>query len=433
MSHRLAGRNRPQQVIGALYSANEALSSAHRQTKFARMAVSPYRFFGACDNLYWQDAWFDWRFALFGGWPDTQTWLHGDAQVAHFAAVGYPHQPIRYGLIGVDRALIGDYQFDLWRLSTSLVLDARENAGLSVKAVDKALWALASGYLETLKVHRDGQTLKVGTLNGAKGPLKAFLGKVADKQHPQRSLDKWTELTESKGRQFASRPGQLANLPADVASRLKRIIENEYQQTLPVSAKEGDAGHFRVQDTARRLNASGVEHYYVLLEGGGERQHDDVIVEVKEQRVPEAFHHLGKADQQGWRKLFPNEGLRHAAAFHALSAHADAYLGWLTLNDRVFSVRQMPGFKKRLPSHKLKGKAYGKLARQWGEILAAQHMIGAEALNRGESGFAAAVCGRIEGREDAFVDSICTFARSYADCVEQDYRLFNEHFMAQGA
>ncbi|WP_312845172.1 DUF2252 family protein [Vreelandella populi] len=346
----------------------------------------------------------------------------------------YHHEPIHYGLIGVDRALIGDYQFDLWRLATSLVLEACEHTELSAKAVDKALWELGMGYLETLKAHREGKSLKAEAPKSAQGPLKAFMGKVADKQHPQRALDKWTELTESKGRQFALRPGQLANLPADVASKLKRIIENEYQQTLQVSTKEGNEPHFRVKDTARRLNASGIEHYYVLLEGGGERQHDDVIVEVKEQRSPEAFHHLGKAGQQSWQKLFPNEGLRHAAAFHALSPHTDSYLGWLTLNDRVFSVRQMPGFQKQLPTHKIKGgKAYRKLARQWGELLATQHVKGAKALNHGENKFAVAVCERIEGREEEFVDSIFAFAHSYADCVEQDYRLFIEHFMESTA
>ncbi len=434
MSQRLAGRNRPQQVIGALYGANEALSSAQRQAKFAQMAASPSRFFDAADVLYWQDVWSDWRFTLFGGWPATQTWLHGDAQLCRFAASAYPGEPVRFGLQGVDRALIGDYQFDLWRLATSLVLEARENAGLSAKAVDQALNELATGYLEALSAHREGKTLKAGGLKSAKGPLKDFLGKVADKQHPQRSLEKWTELTDTKGRQFAARPGKLANLPADVASKLKRIIENEYQQTLQASAKEGDANHFRVKDTARRLNASGLEHYYVLLEGGGDGQHDDVLIEVKEQRPPQAYHLLGKADQQGWRKLFPNEGLRHAAAFHALAAHDDAYLGWLTLNDRVFGVRRMPGFAKRLPAKKLKGaKAYRKFARQWGEILAALHVQGAKALARGEEGFADAVCQRIEGREAAFIDSVSRFAKGYADCVEQDYRLFIEHFMTSAS
>ncbi|MFG6667035.1 DUF2252 family protein [Halomonas sp. HNIBRBA4712] len=431
MSHERVGRDRPQQVIESIYSVNETLSAAHRQAKFARMAASPRRFFDASDHLYWQDAWHDWRLALFGGWPQTRTWLHGDARVGSFAAVGYPQHPPHYTLTSLDHALIGDYQLDLWRLATSLTLDARENAGLSDKGIDRALEALARGYLEALKAHRDGQPARAGALESAKGPLKAFLRKVADKQHPGRALAKWTELDEHQNRRFVTGSQKLANLPADVASRLKRIIENDYPQTLKTPARQGDAHHFRGKDTARRLDEAGLEHYYVLLEGGHEDEHDNVILEVKEQRPPQAFHLLSRADQQVWRKLFLNEGLRHAAAAHALSSHFDAYLGWITLNERILAVRQLPGFQKRLPTHKIKGaKAYCKLAQQWGAMLADLHVQGATALNRGEAGFAEAVCERAARDEAAFIESVAAFARGYAACVAQDYRLFAEHFMA---
>ncbi|UYF98929.1 DUF2252 domain-containing protein [Halomonas sp. GD1P12] len=430
MSHRLVGRNRPQQVIEALHVASESLPAAQRQARFARMAASSRRFFDATNHLYWQDVWPEWRLALFGGWPETQTWLHGDARLHSFAAVGHAGQPIRYGLTGVDRALIGDYQLDLWRLAASLVLNIREHGELSSKALDRALWALAQGYRERLDALREGQSAKGSELQNTKGPLKAFLGKVADKQHPGRALDKWTELTEQQGRRFVPQPNKLANLPVDVASRLKRLIENDYPQTLPKPVKEGDEGHFRVKDTARRLNTLGVEHYYALLEGGARGEHDDVIIEVVEQTPPPAFHLLSRADQQGWRKLFPNEALRHAAAFHALAPHADPYLGWLTLNDRVFAVRRVAGFEKRLPTHKLKSaKTYRRLAHQWGGLLAEHHVQAAAALHREPARFVEAVCRRIDGREEAFCESVATFATRYADCVEQDYRLFTEHFM----
>lgn len=78
------------------------------------------------------------------------------------------------------------------------------------------------------------------TLDTAKGPLKPFMNKVADKQSRARMLEKWTTLDDQKGRQFAERPGKLANLPADVASQLRRLIEQEYQQTLQHAIKESD-------------------------------------------------------------------------------------------------------------------------------------------------------------------------------------------------
>ena len=437
MSHALTGHNRPQQVIEAIQQANAPLSTAHRQAKYAKMAASPYRFFRGSNHLYWQDVWHDWRFALFGGWPNTQTWLQGDAHAYNFGAYGHHDDQVRYGMDDFDDALIGDYQYDVWRLAISLVLDARENAELSPKAIDKALNKLLEGYMDTLSVHReDDVAIHAITLDNAKDPLKSFMGKVADKQSRARMLEKWTTLDPDKGRQFAERPGKLANLPADVASQLRRIIEQEYQQTLQHPIKESDPQHFFVKDTARRLDAGtgslGVERYYVLIEGGADHEHDDVILDIKEQVTPEAYRLMDKAQQQAWRKLFPNEGIRHAAAFHAIAEHPDAYLGWLTMNGKVFSVRERSPFKKDYPTHKLSGgKAYRKLARQWGEILAREHLRGAQALNRGKAvPFANAVCQRLEGREEQFIGVVATLAKAYADCVTQDYQVFMEHFQA---
>ncbi|WP_085917854.1 DUF2252 domain-containing protein [Halomonas sp. CSM-2] len=436
MSHALTGHNRPQQVIEAIQQVNAPLAAATRQAKYAKMAASPYRFFRGTNHLYWQDVWHDWRFALFGGWPNTQTWLQGDAHVYNFGAYGHHDDQVRYGMDDFDDALIGDYQYDLWRLAISVVLDGRENVELSPKAIDKALNKLLESYYHTLADHTDDVCIEAVTLDSAKGQLKPFMSKVADKQSRARMLEKWTTLDDQHGRRFAERPGKLANLPADMASQLRRLIEQEYQQTLQDPIKESDPRHFRVKDTARRLDAGtgslGVERYYVLIEGGADHEHDDIILDVKEQVTPEAYRFMDKPQKQVWRRLFPNEGIRHAAAFHAIAEHPDAYLGWLTMNEKVFSVRERSPFKKDFPTHKLSGgKPYRKLAQQWGQILAREHLRGAQALNNGDHRpFAMAVCQRLKGREEKFVDVVSTLAMAYADCVEQDYSVFIDHFLA---
>ena len=56
---------------------------------------------------------------------------------------------------------------------------------------------------------------------------------------------------------------------------------------------------------------------------------------------------------------------------------------------------------------------------------------GAQALNRGKAApFADAVCQRLEGREEQFIGVVSTLAKAYADCVNQDYQVFMEHFLA---
>lgn len=428
MSLPLTQHNRPRQLLEAIDDANAELRDDDRTTKYARLAVSPYAFFRGTNHLYWADVWHDWRFSLYGGLPETQTWLQGDAHAFNFGAYGHHDDRVRYGMDDFDDALIGDYQYDLWRLAISLVLDARENAELSRKSIGKALKALVESYHDELAGHMRGEAPQWVNVDTARGPLKPFMEKVERKHSRKRMLDKWTSLSDV-GRHF-DRPGKLVGLPAHLDSQLRKAINEEYRSTLRGELAEEGVEHFRVKDSARRLDAGtgslGLDRFYVLIEGGDAHQHDDVILDIKEQRPPAGFAMMSRAQQRAWRNTFPHEGARHAAAFIAIAEHPDIYLGWLHLAGKVFSVRERSPYKEDFPTHKVEGgKEYRKVVKQWGRILAREHLRGARALHPGDpSRFARAVCAEVEGRMDHAVQMVTTLALSYAECVGQDYRTF---------
>lgn len=311
------------------------------------------------------------------------------------------------------------------------MLDGGENLGLSPKGIRKALKALVTSYHDELADHREGEVLGAVTLATAEGPLAPFLEKVAEKKSRAKMLKKWTTLGDD-GRRFTERPDKLAALPASLASQLRKAIEEEYRQTLAGARAEAEAEHFRVKDMARRLDAGtgslGLDRFYVLIEGGRDHEHDDVILDVKQQTPPEGWRLMDAAEKRAWRAAFPHEGARHAAAFIAIAEHPDLYLGWLHLGETVFSVRERSPFKEDFPTHKLDGaKPYRQLVRQWGRILAREHLRGARALHPDDPvRFARAVGARLEGRRDHCVAMVTTLAVSYADCVGQDYRTFVE-------
>ncbi|QFU02881.1 hypothetical protein FIU83_14640 [Halomonas sp. THAF5a] len=433
MSPPLTRHNRPRQVLDAIQAANAALDEGDRDAKYAKLAESPYRFFRGTNHLYWQDVWHDWRFALFGGLPETQTWLQGDAHAYNFGAYGHHDDAVRYGMDDFDDAMIGDYQYDLWRLAISLVLDARENTDLSDKAIRKALKALVTRYHDELARHVEGEVPGAVTLATARGPLGPFMKKVGKKKSRAKMLDKWTTVSDD-GRRFAvdERPGKLARLPAHLASQLRKAVEEEYRETLGGLRHEVEADHFRVKDMARRLDAGtgslGLERFYVLIEGGQDHEHDDVILDVKQQTPPEGWGLMDGAEKRAWRQAFPHEGIRHAEAFQAIAEHPDPYLGWLHLGETVFSVRERSPYKEDFPTHQLDGaKPYRQLVKQWGRILAREHLRGARALSPDDpGGFARAVGRCVEGRLEHCVDMVTTLAVSYADTVRQDYRTFLE-------
>ncbi|MCL7940463.1 DUF2252 domain-containing protein [Halomonas sp. ATCH28] len=429
MTQPLTRHNRARQVLDEIRAANASLTDQDRAAKYAKLAASPYRFFRGTNHLYWRDVWHDWRFALFGGLPETQTWLQGDAHAYNFGAYGHHDDAVRYGMDDFDDAMIGDYQYDLWRLAISLVLDAQENTSLSGKAVRKALKALVTSYHDELAGHVEGEVPGAVTLATARGPLGPFMKKVGRKKSRAKMLEKWTEVSDD-GRHFAERPEKLAALPAHLASQLRKAVEEEYRQTLGGARSEAEEGHFRVKDMARRLDAGtgslGLERFYVLIEGGRDHEHDDVILDIKQQTPPEGWRLMDGTEKRAWRRAFPHEGMRHAAAFTAIAEHPDPYLGWLQLGATVFSVRERSPYKEDFPTHKLDGaKPYRQLVRQWGRILAREHLRGAHALSPDDPGcFARAVGACVEGRLERCVDMVTTLALSYADCVRQDYRTF---------
>lgn len=428
MSLPLTRHNRPRQVLDAIEAANTGLREDDLQAKFDKIAASPYAFFRGTNHLYWADVWHDWRFSLYGGQVDTQTWLQGDAHAFNFGAYGHHDDHVRYGMDDFDDSLIGDYQYDLWRLAISLVLDAHDNQGLSPKALRRGLKHLVLAYHRELADHRRGETPGYVNVESAKGPLKPFMQKVERKKSRAKMLDKWTRLDDD-GRRL-EREGKLSNLPAHLDSQLRKAINEEYRDTLKGERSESEDEHFRIKDTARRLDAGtgslGLDRFYVLIEGGKDHEHDDVILDVKEQPGPAGLVLMSEAGKRAWKATFPHEGIRHAAAFHAIAEHPDIYLGWLHLGDKVFSVRERSPYKEDFPTHKLKGgKDYRQLVKQWGGILAREHLRGAAALTPDDPGrFARAVGRRVDGHLDQVVEMVTTLAHSYARCVAQDHQTF---------
>lgn len=421
--------NRDDMVLDALDTENRHLSAADRQRKYRKMSASPYRFFRGTNHLYWGDVWHDWRYYLYGGLRDTQTWLQGDAHAHNHGAYGDDRQGVHYGMDDFDDAVIGDYQFDLWRHAASMVLDAQDNANLSPPEVRRVIRHLLSTYLDTLVAHIDGRPLDDVHVNYIKKPLGPFIRKVRHKRGRARILAKWTRIDDGQ-RYFNTEYKKLGTVSARERGALLKALDEEYPQTLRPDGIEAPQSHFAVKDVARRVNAGigslGLSRYYALIEGATDSPDDGVILDIKEQTPPPAYRYMNTRERRAWRKSFAHEAERHARAFEALANHPDAYLGWLTLGDKRFSVRQRSPYRKDFPTHKVKGfKQYRRLTRQWGRILAREHIRGAHALRPHDPGFfCRAVTDCCQPYREAFKEMVVDLAFTYERCVQRDYALF---------
>lgn len=424
--------NREEQVIEALERFDADLDVPLRQQKYARMSESAFSFFRGTNHLYWQDMYRDWHFSLFGGITETQTWLQGDAHLQNFGAYGSHDESVRYGLDDFDDGIVGDYQYDLWRLLISVVLAVRESKGLKPDAAREILAALIESYLNTLTSNAAETREWAAMADTTDGRIQAFLIKLIEKKSRARMLEKWTQAEDGEERRFIVDHPKLEPLLHSEHQALALALQ-DYQETLSDQTPGHSRQHFRVKDIARRINAGtgslGTDRFYALVEGLSPDDQAEVILDIKAQQPPAAWRVMNTLERNEYAAMFTHEGERHAKAFQAMARHPDPYVGWLEVGDQVFSVRERSPFKADYPIDKLhKPKHWCQIATLWGRVLAASHLRGAEALSEGGAEqFSKAVLAQVSERRHAFNELLEGVAHAYADCVERDFEAFKRY------
>ncbi|MBC7182134.1 MAG: DUF2252 family protein, partial [Marinobacter sp.] len=268
------------------------------------------------------------------------------------------------------------------------------------------------------------------TADTAGKPLKKFLKKVGKKKGRERMLEKWTRLQKNGKRVFDTTNPKLKRL-SPVGRKQFLAAFDAYRQERQQS---GDEAFYRIKDVARRISAGtgslGTLRFYALIEGGDVSQTDDIILDIKQQDGPALLLAMSEAEQKAYRRVYPNEGIRHQAAFRALAEHPDRYLGWLKLDGTVFSIRERSPFKDDFPTDKLDNKKHFlKMAGIWGEVLATEHKRASRSVNPDEPFlFEQTLKQLTKDRESEFVTLVSAIASHYAECVERDFQTFLDTF-----
>jgi len=109
-----------------------------------------------------------------------------------------------------------------------------------------------------------------------------------------------------------------------------------------------------------------------------------------------------------------HQGRRVVQGQRAMQFLSDMLLGWTSINNRHYLVRQLNDHKGSIAIEDLKGEGLMQYAEICGELLARGHA---------RAGDPVALDGYI-GTSDRFVEAIAGFAVDYADQTEQDYKMF---------
>jgi uncharacterized protein (DUF2252 family) len=369
--------------------------------KAARMAASPFGFYRGAVPVMAYDL------SLL---PSTGIYaqLCGDAHVHNLGAFEGQDGRLIFDINDFDETIRGPWEWDVKRMAGSLVLAGRE-ANNSEKECKIATLAFAESYREAMR-----QFSKMPVVDLARhqvfrhldvSPVLDVLRK-AERATPAHNLEQLAERRNGKWRFHDAKPLRF-HLPPETAKQVVAGLRNYIDTLLP--ERQHWFTHYRVEDVAFRVvgtGSIGVRDYIVLM--FGTVKNDPLFVQIKEEGPSAYTQYLGKAD------ILPNQGERVALGQRAMQVQSDIFLGWTSIADRDFLVRQLRDHKAGIEDADLEHEGLVQYAEVCGELLAKGHA---------RSGDPYAVVGYI-GNSDKFDKAIASFGTAYADQTTKDFEEF---------
>ncbi len=328
------------------------LEQEKRKKKYEKMMESPFRFFRGSAYLYYYDMTkipFSFHTAV-----DKPTWVQGDLHMENFGAFQNEEGEIVFDVNDFDEGYIGSYLYDLLRMAVSVALYC-EQQGLSEIDQKERIEQFIDSYYKQLNRFKKGKddpyTLSFNETN-TKGPVRKTLKKLEKRQRDH--LLKDITFINDEGDRVFKWSEEIQPVGGEERQHFESSFE-QYYQTLDVENQK-DSSYYKIKDIARKHGTGtasiGLDRYYVLIEGGKEANGvDDLVLEVKEVRSPIPAYFLPYRERF-WEK-YNHQGMRVIATQKAMHHLEDPHLGYLTINDRHFYVRERSPYKKKIKKTQL--------------------------------------------------------------------------------
>lgn len=319
--------------------------------RHARMGVSAFTFYRGAAAIMAEDL---------SGSPDSGLWVQagGDAHLSNFGAYASPNRELVFDQNDFDETLPGPWEWDLKRLSTSLLVagqhlgfpdsDNRAIAAHSVKAYRQAMESYAQ--MATLDLWYDYLDVQdVMKFAGvSKKELEKRLSRFEAKARSRTSLQALQKLTtrESGSLKIRSQPPllvPLAEVPSEyTADERQGAARETFERYVDTTQDHIQLllSRFRIVDMAIKVvgvGSVGTRCWIVLLEGRDDQ--DPLFLQIKE-AVPSVLEdHLRPSE-------YPHQGQRVVEGQRLVQAQTDIFLGWTTGPDgNNFYVRQLRDWK----------------------------------------------------------------------------------------
>jgi uncharacterized protein (DUF2252 family) len=356
----------------------------------------------------------------------------GDAHISNFGLFASPERSLVFDANDFDETLPGPWEWDVKRLSASVVIAGRAN-GFSVAQNRAAAMSTVRSYREWLaryatmrlidiwyaKITETDilaalETVLVGDRNVKNGREKALrmdrLRTVltgARQRDQIRAFGKLTTIVQGRPVIVDDPPvAQHVEIPGGTPA-LEQIF-SEYRQSMGENRRDF-LERYRFVDFALKVvgvGSVGTRCFIVVLEGRDEQ--DPLILQAKQAEPSVLEPHLGVSRHA-------NHGRRVVTGQRAMQATPDILLGWTTSKlGRHYYFRQLWDMKGSVETTLLRPDGLGFYGGLCGRSLARAHA---------RTGDAVAISAYL-GTNDAFDGAIADFAETYADVNERDYQAY---------
>jgi len=376
--------------------------------RVGRMVASPYAFLRGSATLMAED---------FAHLPRTgiEPVICGDAHLGNFGFYASPERDLVFDLNDFDEAHPGPWEWDLRRLTTSVWVAGREN-GLSEDTCEEAALRCAYAYRRQLRqlggqplLPRSFDRLDIDRMRAemADWSLRGEIERAARRARTRTSDRALPKLTRERAgaRHIIEQPPLVTRVSERESGRLIDGLER-YLETLPPHWRRL-LGYYVVVDVAHKVvgvGSVGLRAFVALLQGNDPG--DVVFLQLKQARrscVAKFVH-----GDTAWHA---HQGQRVVEYQQTLQTVSDPLLGWTSIQDRDYYVRQFRDMKGAITVDGMDGSALLDYSRICGTLLAKGHARSTGATRL--SGYL--------GKGDSADRAFARFARAYADQTEADH------------
>ncbi|MGP8077065.1 MAG: DUF2252 domain-containing protein [Thermoplasmata archaeon] len=375
--------------------------------RYGRMATSPFAFLRGSAAVMARDL---------SATPTTgiRVQLAGDAHLSNFGIFATPERDRVFDVNDFDETLPGPWEWDVKRLTTSLVLLGRQNrcsrsevrrvVRTAVRSYRQLMGTFARmRYLDTWYSHLDLDSApRLVRREGRK-----VIGGAVKRARARTGVHAFPRLVEAIGSRYRIRdePPLIVHYPEAAEEEAARSFYERYVASLP-DERRMLLERYGLVDVAQKVvgvGSVGTSCSVMLLMG--DRDVEDPLILQLKQAFPSVLEPYAGASP------FLSPAQRVVTGQHLIQEASDILLGWGRMRGRDLYVRQLRDMKfssevAQLGADALLG--HGELC---GAALARAHA---------RTGDPAEIAGYL-GERDLFDRAVGRFAEAYADQTERDH------------